>query len=225
MRGLYAISDVATLADRGIDVIDFSRAVLAARPAALQLRAKGVPPREILSLLRVLLPISRHAGVPLVINDRVDVAALAGTDCVHVGQDDMPIESVRRIAPGLRVGISTHSLEQLARALEHRPAYVALGPIYATSSKVDADPVVGLATLRVAHAMARAAGVPLVAIGGITLERAPDLADATDAAAVIAALLPSEGGDLAEVTLRARRLDAALTAHPVATQRSLEAPG
>jgi thiamine-phosphate pyrophosphorylase len=210
MRGLYAIADVAALADRGLDVVAFARAVLVARPTALQLRAKDLPAREMLALLRALSPMCRNAGVPLVANDRVDVAALAGCDYVHIGQEDGPIEIAHRIAPSLRIGVSTHTPEQLLRALEHRPAYVAYGPVWPTSSKGNADPVVGLAGLRAAHAVARVSGVPLVAIGGITLERAPDVAASSDAAAVIAALLP-EGADYAEVTARARRLHAALS--------------
>ena len=214
MRGLYAIADVKTLTTHGVDVIAFARAVVAARPAALQLRAKGLPAREMLSLLRALGPICRGAGVPLVANDRVNVAALAGCDYVHIGQDDVPYEIVHRIAPRLQIGVSTHSPEELARALAHRPSYVAYGPVYATTSKTPADPVVGIAGLQAAHAAARAVGVPLVAIGGITLERAGEVAASADAGAVIAGLLPREVGgavDLAEVTSRARRFHAALS--------------
>ena len=211
MRGLYAIADVKTLAARGVDVVAFVRAVAQARPAAIQLRAKGLPAREMLAILRLLGPICRGAGVPLVANDRVDVAALAGCDCVHIGQDDLPFDIVHRIAPSLDVGVSTHDLEQLSRALGHRPAYVAYGPVYATGSKEAADPVVGLVGLRAAHLVTRAAGIPLVAIGGITLERAGAVAASADAAAVIAALLPLDGPvDLGEVTSRARRLHALL---------------
>jgi thiamine-phosphate pyrophosphorylase len=90
MRGLYAIVDTRTLRARAIDVVAFSRAVLAARPAALQLRAKSEPPRELLALLRVLSPLCREAGVPFVVNDRPELAALAGCDYAHLGQDDLP---------------------------------------------------------------------------------------------------------------------------------------
>jgi thiamine-phosphate pyrophosphorylase len=211
MRGLYAIADVATLRARGVDVVAFVHAVLQARPCAVQLRAKDLPAREILALLRAMRTMCQRAGVPLVANDRVDVAALAGCDLVHIGQDDVPYEIVHRIAPTIGVGVSTHDLDQLARALAHRPAYVAYGPVYPTQSKAAPDPVVGLAGLRAAHAIARGAGVPLVAIGGITAERAAEIAQCADAGAVIAALLPSEGPvDLADVTSRARRLNAAL---------------
>src|SRR5271169_5962194 len=107
MRGLYAIVDTQTLRSRGIDPIAFARAVLAARPTALQLRAKDVSPRELLALLRAISPLCREAGVPYIANDRADLAALAACSFVHVGQTDMPIERVRRMAPGLKVGIST----------------------------------------------------------------------------------------------------------------------
>ena len=207
MRGLYAIADVGILSARGVDVVRFATAVLMARPAALQLRAKDMGAREIMSLLRALQPMCRQMHVPLVANDRPDVAALAGVDIVHVGQTDMPIQTVRRIAPQLGVGVSTHNPEQLARALEHRPTYVAYGPVFATASKENPDPVVGLAALRAAHVAAARAGVPLVAIGGISRDRARDIAESADAGAVIAALLPPSGAvDMDDVTARARAL-------------------
>jgi thiamine-phosphate pyrophosphorylase len=134
-----------------------------------------------------------RAGVPLVANDRPDLAILAGCDLVHVGQDDMPVERVRRIAPGLGVGISTHNMEQLDAALAARPAYVAFGPVFPTTSKQNPDPVVGVAALATAYARARAAGVPLVAIGGITYERARSLVASADAVAVVAELFPEAG--------------------------------
>src|SRR6185436_12023784 len=130
MLGLYAIVDTGLLAKRRVDPIDYARALLAARPAALQLRAKDLPAREILCLLRALAPLCRHAGVPLVANDRADLAALAACDAVHIGQDDLPYELVHRIAPQLAVGISTHDLEQLGRAIAFRPHYVAFGPVF-----------------------------------------------------------------------------------------------
>ena len=220
MRGLYAIVDTQTLRARNIDVVAFSRAVLLARPAALQLRAKNEPPRDLLGLLRTLAALSRDACVPFVANDRPDLAALAACDYAHVGQEDLPIEWIRRIAPGLRVGLSTHTPEQLGRALAARPEYVAYGPVFPTVSKERPDPVVGLAGLREAAVSARRANIPLVAIGGITLGNASDIAPIADAGAVISALLP-EGGrhpttrmsssELLEgVTARARQLHAAL---------------
>jgi thiamine-phosphate pyrophosphorylase len=215
MRGLYAIVDVTLLAERRIDPTLFAGAILQARPAALQLRAKDVPSRETLGLMRALQPMCRRAGVPLVANDRPDLAVLAGCDWVHVGQTDMPIGTVRRIAPSLGVGVSTHNLAELATALVARPAYVAYGPVFETSTKRNPDPVVGLSGLRNASALAVAAGIPLVAIGGITGARAAQMVGLADSIAVIAELLPpvAAGGSarpladlLREVTARARSL-------------------
>jgi thiamine-phosphate pyrophosphorylase len=209
MRGLYAIVDVATLVAKGLEPVAFARAVLSARPCALQVRAKDLPTRELLSLLRSIAPLCREQRVPLVANDRVDLAALAGCDYVHLGQEDLPIELARRIAPGLRVGLSTHTLAQLDVAIEARPQYVAYGPVYPTTSKAQPDRCVGVAGLCAAMARASAAKIPLVAIGGITLARAPEVAPFADASAVIAALVP-EDGDLGKVAARAKDLQAAL---------------
>ena len=207
MHGLYAIVDTGTLAALGIDPLVHARDILRARPAALQLRAKDLPAREILSLLRMLSPMCRVVGCQLVANDRPELAALGGCDMVHVGQDDMPIERVRSIAPALGVGVSTHNLEQLARALLDRPRYVAYGPVFETQSKLRADPVVGIAGLRAAFALATQAGIPLVAIGGISLERAHEVAPFASAAAVISGLYAASSE---AVTARARAFGAAL---------------
>jgi thiamine-phosphate pyrophosphorylase len=209
MRGLYAIVDVAVLGASGLEPLAFARAVLSVRPAALQLRAKDVSARESLALLRALAPMCRAAGVPLVANDRPDLAALAGCDLVHLGQDDVPVDRARRIAPGLGVGISTHTPAQLAEALAARPAYVAYGPVYETTSKKAADAVVGLAALRDAALAAAVTRTPLVAIGGIDLARAPDVGATADAGAVIRGLVDGVG-DAREAADRARLLHHAL---------------
>jgi thiamine-phosphate pyrophosphorylase len=206
MRGLYAIVDVTTLRARAIDPVEFAAAVLVARPAALQLRAKGVAAREVLGLLRALGPLCHRAKVPLVANDRADLAALAGCDMVHVGQDDIGIDLVRRLAPALGVGVSTHTLAQLATALATKPRYVAFGPVYPTNSKEAPSPVVGIEQLREAHRAAVRASVPLVAIGGVTFERAAEVATASDATAVIAALVPDGPFDAREISSRAIEL-------------------
>jgi thiamine-phosphate pyrophosphorylase len=148
MKGLYAIVDTKLLATRGMDPIAYAKALLEVRPAAIQLRAKEVSAREILGMLRALGPMCRQARVPLVANDRADLAALAGCECVHIGQEDLPYELVHRIAPQLGVGISTHTPEQLARALGFEPRYVAYGPVFETTTKMNAEPVVGVDGLR-----------------------------------------------------------------------------
>jgi thiamine-phosphate pyrophosphorylase len=209
MHGLYAIVDVATLELRHLPVVEFARAVARARPAALQLRAKDLAPREVLALLRAIHPACREEGVPLFAHDRPDLAALAGCEGVHVGQDDLPVAMIRRIAPTLRIGVSTHNWSQIERAVTDRPDYIALGPIFGTRSKANPDPEVGLAEL--ARAV-QACPIPVVAIGGIDLERAAEIARRAPAAAVIAALVP-EGIDenvLDAVTARASALHRAL---------------
>jgi thiamine-phosphate pyrophosphorylase len=210
MMGLYVIVDTRLLSRRGIDPIAYARAVLDARPAALQLRAKDLPAREILGTLRALAPLCRHAGVPLVTNDRADLAALAGCDAVHIGQEDLPYALVHRIAPQLSVGISTHNAEQLERALGLHPRYVAYGPVFPTATKANPDPVVGVSGLVEASRKSRAAGIPLVAIGGITLENVGDVAAHADAWAVIADLCP-EGFGLGDIAARARAFQSVAT--------------
>ena len=214
MRGLYAIVDVGTLTAARIDPLRFAESVLSARPCALQLRAKDVPAREVLALLRAMVPLCRRAKVPLVANDRADLASFAGCDIVHIGQEDIPVDLVRRIASGLGVGISTHTIPQLQLALAARPTYVAFGPVFHTTTKANPSPSVGLDGLREAATLAKAAGIPLVAIGGITLERASEVAAIADAAAVVAALMPGASRDVdvfADVARRAQVLQDALT--------------
>lgn len=206
MRGLYAIVDTDSLARRGLAVVDVADALLAARPALLQLRAKSLGARDTLALLRALAGPCRDAGVPLFANDRPDLAVLAGCDGVHVGQSDLDVADVRAFAPGLRVGVSSHDDAELERAIAARPDYVAFGPVFATASKRDPDPVVGLGGLARAAQRVHAAGLPLVAIGGIELESAAAVAEHAELGAVIGALLPRAGEALAELTRRARAL-------------------
>jgi len=210
-RGLYPIVDLATLAGRGIEALAFAEQVLAARPPLLQLRAKAAGAREALELLRALLPLCRQTDTLLFANDRPDLALLAGADGVHVGQDDLPLTAVRELSRALKVGVSTHTLEQLDAALAERPDYVAFGPVFATSSKSDHEPVVGLEGLASAHERARRAGIPLVAIGGIDRERATAVARHAEAIAVIGALIPMDGA-LDGVTGLALALERALVA-------------
>jgi thiamine-phosphate pyrophosphorylase len=211
LKGLYPIVDLDLLDNRRIDPVEFSRAVLSARPPLLQLRAKRVPARRTLEVLRALRAPCTASGTLLVVNDRPDLALLAAADAVHVGQDDPSIGEVRAIAPDLAVGVSTHSHAELEAALAARPLYVAYGPVFATTSKERPDPVVGMAGLREASRLAIAAGVPLVAIGGIDAERAREVAAVADAAAVIGALMPASA-DLAEVARAAARIASAWSA-------------
>ncbi len=213
MRGLYPIVDVDSLqaAEPPLGIVAFAERVLEARPPLLQLRAKHSDTRDTLALLRALRPLCTAAGTLLFANDRADLAVLAQCDGVHIGQEDLPLSVVRMIGPGLRVGVSTHDLDQLESALAGKPDYVAFGPVFGTVSKERPDPTVGVERLVLAFNATRAAGIPLVAIGGITLERAKTIAGHCDLAAVIAALQPNRGS-LEGVTEAASALHAALSA-------------
>ena len=214
MRGLYAIVDTQSLARLGLGVLELADAVLAARPALLQLRAKALGARDTLELLRALAGRCRARGVPLFANDRPDLALLAGCDGVHVGQSDLLVTDVRAFAPSLKVGVSCHDAAELEDALALGPDYVAFGPVFATASKDNPDPVVGVDGLARAAARVRAAGLPLVAIGGIGLDTARTVAAHAELGAVIGALLPGPGESLADVTLGARELHSRLGGEP-----------
>ena len=137
----------------------------------------------------------QSAGGVLIINDRVDVAQAVEANGVHVGQDDLPVEMARRLlGPDRIVGVSTHSPEQVREADRSNANYVALGPVFATQTKQRPDPVVGLAGLRDAR---RATRKPLVAIGGITLEKVSMALEAgADSVAVVGDLFKAR--DLGE---------------------------
>ena len=227
MRGLYAIIDVEALEKRRLDPLSFAQAVLEARPTAIQIRDKASGAKGVLALLRAVAPIATAAGVSLFANDRPDLALIAGAYGVHVGQDDLPVDASRALArsmgKALAVGLSTHNAEQVDAAVLEGvelaepsvPDYIAIGPIFATSSKRSASPVVGVDQLerlatRISHARPN---LPVVAIGGITQENVAKVASLVASVAVIQALLPAREGPAAyvEVTERARALQASIT--------------
>jgi thiamine-phosphate pyrophosphorylase len=220
MRGLYPIVDLDTLERRKIEPLLLADAVLTAHPALLQLRAKHQAPKVVLELLEQLAPRCRAAGTELFANDRPDLALLSGASGVHVGQDDLPLEAVRRLdrsggswgpnlAP-LRVGVSTHNEAQLVAALAQAPDYVAFGPIFGTLSKERADPALGLGAVARAAELAAGAGIPLVVIGGLTLAVAGELAKFGVVAAVISDLL-ADGASADVIAARAQAWQRALT--------------
>ncbi|MGC2526874.1 MAG: thiamine phosphate synthase [Candidatus Acidiferrum sp.] len=154
----------------------------------LQYRNKSALSRQYLENSRELAETLRLHGVSFIVNDRPDVAFLAGANGVHVGQDDLDIEQARRVLGDDKlVGVSTHNLEQFERAAKSSADYVAVGPVFSTSSKANPDPVVGLDFLRRVRALT---DKPIVAIGGITLDRAAAGIEAgADSVAVISGIL------------------------------------
>ncbi|HEY4425643.1 MAG TPA: thiamine phosphate synthase [Pyrinomonadaceae bacterium] len=160
----------------------------------IQLREKRMRPREFYEQAKEAVAVALSCGVQLLINDRVDVALAVGAHGVHLGQDDMPPEAARRLlGPEAVIGYSTHNIEQAIAATKLPIDYLAIGPIFATTSKSDTAPVLGLDSLR---AVRQAIGTfPLVAIGGITHANAQEVIEAgADSVAIISALLSNSHG-------------------------------
>ena len=165
----------------------------------VQLREKQLAPLEFYQQAKEAVEVAKQRGVRLIVNDRVDLAEAVGADGVHLGQDDLPPEAARRLlGPDPVIGYSTHNVEQALAASKLPISYLAIGPIFQTTSKTDTSPVLGLDGLR---AVRRAIGaLPLVAIGGITHANARSVSEAgADSVAVISALM-SDPARIAEAT-------------------------
>ena len=161
---LYPLTDLA--ASPHDTLPDLTRAMLAGGARVIQLRMKGASTAEIAASARALLPLCREADADLIVNDDAEACVASGADGLHLGQDDMdPAEARGLIGPDKILGVSTHSPEQIEAARRAPLDYIAVGPVFATASKENPDPVVGLDLIR--HAKNRT-GLPLVAIGGIT---------------------------------------------------------
>ena len=159
----------------------------------LQIRAKLLPSAAFLRLCDDIVGPAAAAGAAVIVNDRPDLARLSGAAGVHVGQDDLPAHAARDLlGPAAIVGVSTHTESQIDRAIREPISYLAVGPVFGTATKATGYDAGGLDLVRTAS---RAAGrIPVVAIGGITLERAPAvIAAGASAVAVISDLLA--GGD------------------------------
>lgn len=194
---LYAILDVEFTTARGLSCLEVLDTWLAAGVRLIQVRAKALAAGPFLELAAEAATRTKAAGALLIVNDRLDVALMSGADGVHLGQEDLPVSDARRIA-GDRfvIGLSTHSIEQLNAGLAEPISYVAIGPVFATSTKQgSADPAVGLDVVRQAAGLAKSAGRPLVAIGGIALETAASVLEAgAGSSAVISDLLTGDPG-------------------------------
>jgi thiamine-phosphate pyrophosphorylase len=168
-------------------VLDLARAYLDAGATFLQLRAKHASGNSLLDTAAAIVALGAPFGAQVIVNDRADVARLAGAAGVHVGQDDLPPEAARRIVgPERMVGFSTHTTAQLDAAVREPVDYIAIGPVFGTASKATGYDAIGLAMVEQAAVRAHARGLQVVAIGGITLDRAVDVVRAgADAVAVI----------------------------------------
>jgi thiamine-phosphate pyrophosphorylase len=182
---LYVILDAALLTHPEIEM---AKSLAQAGVRLLQYRNKQASARELFEKSRELAEELLPRQVTFILNDRADVAALVGASGVHLGQDDLSVAAARNIVgASSMVGASTHNLEQFAAAAATSADYIALGPIFETSTKANPDPIVGLAMIRAARLLTEK---PVVAIGGITLERAAQaIAAGADSVAVISDIL------------------------------------
>ncbi len=188
VSGLYAIVDQGTLAAREFTLRAFAEELRAADIGILQYRDKAADDDVALYRAEEIGSVFEGSGTVLIVNDRLDTMLLAGWDGVHVGQEDTAAEDARVIAgDGRVIGVSCHTMEQVWEAEQGVADYLAIGPVFATSTKLDASPVVGLDFVRRAR---EATTKPLVAIGGITRANAsPVIAAGADSVAVISGLL------------------------------------
>ena len=156
---------------QGWDHVDFSHCLIRCGIRFFQVRDKTLPDSRLYRQLLKIRLLCREAGARFVVNDRVDLALAVEADGVHLGQDDLPPAAARRLlGEGAVIGLSTHNWDQFKKGLKEPVDYLALGPLFPTATKEDAAPPVGLELLRRAS---RRTDIPLVAIGGISVERAP----------------------------------------------------
>ena len=181
---LYVILDATLLT---VSAIDCAQELAGAGVRLMQYRHKHAPAGEMLRVSRQLASALQPQGITFIVNDRPDVAAMADASGVHVGQDDLGVAATRTLVGHKLIGISTHNFEQFEAAAAGSADYIAVGPIFATSSKANPDPVVGTELIRRVRALT---SKPIVAIGGIKLENAADLiAAGADSVAVISDIL------------------------------------
>ena len=188
LPAIYPILDSESLDRRGLSLTTAAGALLEGGAGILQIRHKGHWSRTFFDAACETARLCREAGADLIVNDRADFAVLLGAG-LHLGQDDLSPRDARRITgPDCAIGYSSHNPAQLAAAGGEPVDYVALGPIFATASKRNPDPVIGLEELRRSRGLIEK---PLVAIGGITLANAADVLNAgADSVAIIAGLFP-----------------------------------
>lgn len=176
---LYVICDAEVCARAGWTMIDFASACLDGGARFLQLRAKQTTAAWLFDTATAIVKRAEAHGALVVLNDRADIAKAAGAGGVHVGQEDLDPQSVRAIVgPHAVVGLSTHTEEQFHGALAQPVDYVAVGPVFGTKTKATGYEAIGLDTVRKAATTIASRNIPLVAIGGITLDHARDVIEA-----------------------------------------------
>lgn len=171
-----AIVDDDVAARFGWTMPHLAAAYLSGGARLLQLRAKRASSGRLLDIATTIVALAHRANATVIVNDRADIARLSGADGVHVGQDDLAPASIRQIVGGEAiVGLSTHTAEQLEAAVHEPVSYIAIGPVFGTDTKMTGYASLGLEAVRRAAARTGERGVGLVAIGGVTLEAAPEV--------------------------------------------------
>ena len=191
MPGRIALPRLYVILDEGLLTIPAQQCAQELTEAGvrlLQYRNKAASAKELWQTSQELASFLLPRGVTFLVNDRPDIAVLAGAGGVHVGQDDIGVEQARLLIGAEKwVGVSTHNLEQFRAALASSADYIAVGPVFTTESKANPDPVVGTELIRLVRPLT---DKPIVAIGGITLERAASMiAAGADSVAVISDVL------------------------------------
>lgn len=185
----YPILDTAVLRSRQFPILEFAQTLVAAGVRILQYRHKDAWTQADYDEASAIRTVCHEAGVLFVINDRADYAKLLGA-ALHIGQEDLPPTAARQIVSDEVIGFSTHNRIQLQRADAEPVEYLSIGPIFGTTSKLNPDPVVGVAGLK---ALRPLTAKPLVAIGGITAANAREVLDAgANSLAVISGMLPEQ---------------------------------
>ncbi len=194
---IYPITDTRI---SGLSHAEQVERLIAGGATLIQLREKDASPAEFLDAAIRAINVARPHGVKILINDRVDIALAAKADGVHLGQDDLPPEKARAIlGADAVIGFSTHTVDQAVRAVKLPIDYIAIGPAFATATKADTEPVVGLEGLR--QVRDAIGDFPLVAIGGINKDTVSSVFEAgADSAAMIGGIL----SDAANIEQRIR---------------------
>jgi thiamine-phosphate pyrophosphorylase len=202
-----AIVDTGAAAQAGWKAVDLASAFLDGGATLLQIRAKEVSSAQFLELSLDIVRLAHAAGAAVIVNDRADVAFLSGADGVHVGQHDLTPNAVRTVmGANAIVGLSTHTLEQVDAAIQRPVTYVAIGPVFGTATKVTGYNPVGVQRVRDAAVRLAPSGLPLVAIGGITLDSAFDVIRAGAACVAVIGDLLATGDPAARVRAYLERL-------------------
>ena len=171
--GLYLVTSQSL--SEGRSTLDIVRCALVAGVKLIQLREKGLPLRQLLELAREVRALTQPYGCLLIINDRIDVALAVGADGVHLGLEDLPIDTARVIGADLIIGASSHTIDEARETEAAGASYVNIGPIYPTNTKVWTDAYLGIEGL---ERIAKHVSIPFTVMGGIKRTHIPELRDA-----------------------------------------------